>query len=89
MVRWLALMDKKGIERILIKEVATILGIDAEEINVQSNLAELGLDSLSFVELLVLIEKQFGINLMESGLSKEDFESINFLASRIDELNKK
>lgn len=82
-------MDKKEIEQIVIKEVATILAIDAEEINAQSNLAELGLDSLSFVELLVLIEKQFGINLMESGLSKEDFKSIRSLAQRINEIKKK
>ena len=44
---------------------------------------ELGVDSLSFVELLVFIEKTFNIKLMESGLTREDFRTIHSLASSI------
>lgn len=84
-------MDNKGnkdIENILIDEIATILAIDTKGIKPDVPLADLGLDSLSFVELLVAIEKKFGINLMESGLSKKDFESINSLVQRINEVSK-
>ncbi len=84
-------MDNKGnkdIENILIDEIATILAIDTKRIQPDIPLADLGLDSLSFVELLVAIEKKFGINLMESGLSKKDFESINSLVQRINEISK-
>jgi len=45
----------------------------------------MGLDSLSFVELLVVIEKIFNLKLMDTNLSKEDFGSIKILARRIQE----
>ncbi len=82
-------MDKKNIETILCEEVGIILDTEPDEIEPKTPLADLGLDSLKFVELLVIIEKRFGINLMESGLTKEDFESIDSLAKRINEINEK
>jgi len=73
----------KRIEEILIREVATILSIDPATVKPEAPLQTLGVDSLSFVELLVVIERIFALNLMESGLTRQDFQSISSLASRI------
>ena len=73
----------KKIENILAQEIATILSVDPSTIIRDSSMHEMGIDSLSFVELLVFIEKTFNIKLMESGLTREDFRTIRSLASSI------
>ncbi|MDM8525732.1 acyl carrier protein [Desulfococcaceae bacterium HSG8] len=82
-------MTVKNIEDTLIREVATILSKDPSAVTADIPLHELGLDSLGFVELLVTIERVFSMNLMESGLSKSDFQMIRSLASYISKLNGK
>ena len=79
-------MDKesyKVIEESLIREVAAILSKDPGLIEPEIPLHEMGLDSLGFVELLVVIEKKFKIKLMESGLTRSDFRTIRSLSSKI------
>lgn len=79
-------MDKesyKVIEESLIREVAAILLRDPGSVGPEAPLHEMGLDSLGFVELLVVIEKKFGIKLMESGLTRNDFRTIRSLSSKI------
>ena len=76
----------KAIEKRLRDEVATLLALDPESISCRSPLHSLGMDSLRFVELLVFIEGEYSLNLMESGLTKEDFQTIASLAARIEEL---
>lgn len=71
------------IEKLLQKEVGVILGKEGAQVQPNTPLASLGIDSMGFVELLVFIEKEFKIKLMESGLNKEDFQSISTLARRI------
>jgi acyl carrier protein len=73
----------KQIEEKLIHQIATILTTDSKKIKPEAPLQALGVDSLSFVELLVFIEKEFQIKLMESGLTGEDFKTIHSLARRI------
>ena len=73
----------KQIEEKLIKQIASILSINYQKIRPEVPLHSLGVDSLSFVELLVFIEKEFSIKLMESGLTGEDFKTIHSLAKRI------
>jgi len=79
----MAKMDVKEIEKILINEASIILALDIETVAADVPLQDLGLDSLGFVELLVAIEKRFNLKLMESGLTQEDFQTINSLARRI------
>ena len=74
----------KKIENILAQQIAIILAVDPSKIIKDVPLHEMGIDSLSFVELLVFIEKTFNIKLMESGLTSEDFRTIRSLASSID-----
>jgi len=76
-------MDVKEIEKILRKEVSAILASDIDAIGADIPLQDLGIDSLGFVEILVSIEKNFNLRLMESGLTQEDFQTINSLAERI------
>ena len=73
----------KQVEEKLIRQIAVILSVDSKKIKPEVPLQNLGVDSLSFVELLVFIEKEFSIKLMESGLQAEDFETISSLARRI------
>ena len=63
--------------------VAFLLGTEPASIAVDQPLHLLGLDSMGFVDLLVFIEKQFGLSLMKSGLSQDDFASLAVLAARI------
>jgi len=76
-------MTNQDIEDILTKEVASILAADMATIASDVPLHQMGIDSLSFVELLVFIEKKFNLKLIESGLSQEDFQSIKALSARI------
>lgn len=78
-------LDTKHVEDKLISQIAAILAVDRKKIKPEVPLHSLGVDSLSFVELLVFIEKEFKIKLMESGLQAEDFKTISSLARRINE----
>jgi acyl carrier protein len=75
--------NERPIEEKLVHRVAAILSIDAAKVKPDTPLQKLGMDSLSFVELLVFIEQEFKIKLMESGLQREDFRTIRALAQRI------
>ena len=77
----------KEIENILSQEIATILSVDSTKVILDRPLHEMGIDSLSFVEFLVFIEKIFNIKLMESGLTSEDFRTVRSLASSISQMS--
>jgi acyl carrier protein len=77
----------KEIENILSQEIATILSIDSSKVILDTSFHEMGIDSLSFVELLVFIEKTFNIKLMESGLTSENFRTVRSLASAISRMS--
>ncbi len=76
-------LDTKTVEKKLICQIAAILAVDSKKIKPEVPLQALGVDSLSFVELLVFIEKEFKIQLLSSGLQTEDFKTISSLAKRI------
>jgi len=78
-------MSVEAIERKLIEEMAIILCVEPSAVKPDVLLPAMGLDSMGFVELLVVVEKAFNLRLMESGLSREDFETIHALACRIHE----
>jgi acyl carrier protein len=73
----------KDIEGTLTREIAAILARDAASIGPDVPLHSLGLDSMGFVEILVFIEKTFNLKLIETGLTREDFQSVRALAARI------
>ena len=51
----------------------------------ESDLARAGLDSMALMQLLILIENNFGLVISEADLSRERFTSIHSLASLISE----
>jgi acyl carrier protein len=73
----------KNIEKELVREVAAILGEEESIIDADAELNTFGIDSFSFVELLVVIEEKFSVKLMESGMTREDFRTIHSLAECI------
>jgi acyl carrier protein len=73
----------EAVEQSLTQEVATILCLEPAALTPGQPLAALGLDSMGLVELLVFIEKKFQLRLLETGLQREDFETIHALACRI------
>ena len=76
-------MTAGKIENKLIEGIATITGKDPSAIKADVPFHTLGIDSLSFVELLVFVEKTFAIQLIGTDLTKKDFETIAALASFI------
>ena len=76
-------LDTKLVQEKLICQIAAILSVESKNIKPEVPLHSLGVDSLSFVELLVFIEKEFKIKLMASGLQAEDFKTVSSLARRI------
>jgi acyl carrier protein len=76
----------KEIERILIAEAANILSIDPTTVTVDTAFQSLGMSSMAFVELLVVIESTFDVKLMETDLSRNDFQTIGSLALRISKM---
>jgi len=73
----------REIEKMLREEVGRILSVDQAGVSVDTSFASLGMSSLAFVELLVVIEKTFAVKLIETDLSRDDFQSITTLAARI------
>src|SRR5262245_48498269 len=72
-------MESQAIEARLRTLVADCLAVEPEKIKGESRLTDdLGADSLDFIDLLFMIEKEFGIKVRESELdflSRLDFSS--------------
>lgn len=76
-------MTAGEIENKLIEGIAAIMGKDSSAVKTDVPFHTLGIDSLSFVELLVFVEKAFAIQLIGTDLTKKDFETVQALASFI------
>ena len=76
-------MTVSEIEEKLIQAIASITSADKSSITADMAFHELGIDSLGFVEILVFIEKNFKLPLIETDLTKKDFETIHSLAAFI------
>jgi len=74
-------MTLQEIEDKLILGIASITSKELSAVAVDMSLNKLGIDSLGFVEILVFIEKTFKLQLIESDLTKKDFETIHSLAT--------
>ena len=72
------------------QEIITALNLEdvqPEDINDDEPLfgSGLGLDSIDALELIVMIEKKYGIKLKDPAKSKEVFKSVNVMAKFISE----
>ena len=76
--------------QIELKEYLTALLSPSKEISLSSTLEDMNIDSLALVKIFVFVEKNFGISLSDSGLSRENIETFGKLSEYIsDLLNKK
>ena len=55
----------------LIEQIALSVGQEPSTITSDMMLHEIGMDSLKLIELFVFIEKEFKVQVMESGISQE------------------
>ena len=76
-------MNKDEIKKELTEAVADILGLEAAEVDTSAMLMDIGMDSLGLVETFVYIEKTFGHKLLETGISRQEMESIDALSTYI------
>ena len=67
----------------LLQELGTILVAELSPEDAQRPLHELGVDSLSLVELFIAIETRFGVKPMELSLTKEDVKTVSAMAAAI------
>ncbi len=82
-------MTLREIEEALCQETAVILAREATTLSPETPLRDLGMDSMGFVELLLFIERTFQLRLIETGLAREDFETLRTVARRIEkEINR-
>jgi len=70
------------IERTLLAEISGMFP-ENPAVTSATPLQALGLDSLRLFELFVLIEKQFGLSLLDSPLTREALENVASLAGHI------
>lgn len=77
---------KKQLKEMLVNDLK-IQGVQPEDISDTEPLFGdgLGLDSLDAVELVVLIQKHFGVQIADMNEGKKAFASINSLAQYIEE----
>ena len=71
------------IEGTLLDGIAAITGAGKASLAADKPFHELGIDSLGFVEILVFIEKTFKLQLIQSDLTRKDFETVRSLAAFI------
>lgn len=57
-----------------------------ENVNLNTNLTDLSLDSLSFIELLLEIEEMYKIEFNDSSLYIDNYKTVNDLINKIKEL---
>ena len=76
-------LTDKDIEQELLKGISAIVSRDNLDITPETSMVALGIDSLKLVEIFVFIEKNFNLQLLESGIAKQDLESIKSLASYV------
>ena len=74
------------IEGVLLREIAAMLSADESTLQPEVPLPSLGIDSVTFIEILVIIEETYGLRLIETDLRKEDFQTIRSMATCINKL---
>jgi acyl carrier protein len=79
-------MSLEDVQEQLRQELATVLNQPPTELALDRPLHEIGVDSMAFVELMVFIEKRFGISLLDARLERKDIESLHAIASSVERL---
>lgn len=75
--------DIAEIEKYLSSETSVILRLGSKIPACDTPLKSLGYNSMSLVELLLSIERRYGIQLLNKGLTEKDLGGIRNLAQRL------
>ncbi len=79
-------MKQEDVVARLREEIALVSNRRSEDIKAELSLADNGINSLGFVELLLAVEQDFGVKLMDSALTSEELSSLEALAKKIIQL---
>jgi acyl carrier protein len=75
------MISETEVKTLLKNEIANKIDVAPESIDETAHLADLGIDSLQALQLLVLLERSYGITLNDEDL--QYFRDINTLASLV------
>jgi len=75
------MISETEVKTLLKNEIANKIDVPAESIDETAHLADLGIDSLQALQLLVLLERSYGITLNDEDL--QYFRDINTLSSLV------
>ena len=70
----------ESIQQAICREIETLMMLKSGTLGPDPDLTVLGMDSLRFVSLLLVIEEKFGVNLMKIGLKGDDTHSARNMA---------
>ena len=76
-------VEKSDVIRELCKEISIITRKEGANIDVEESLRSNGIDSMSFLELLLFIKNEWNIDYIETGLPENVQSSITALADHI------
>ncbi len=60
------------------------LDIDTEDAGVETNLNEIGVDSIVMMQFIVLIEEKYGIEIEDNDIIEDNWKSISKIISTIE-----
>ena len=70
-------MSREEIEKIVIDAVADELGVNADELSADTNLEnDMGADSLDAVEIIITLEREFGVKFPDRDIFNTDLHTI-------------
>ncbi|MBO4303213.1 MAG: acyl carrier protein [Lentisphaeria bacterium] len=76
-------LDTENITQALCREIATVTRKEEKEIRADGSLHDNGIDSMSFLELLLFIKREWGVDFLEEGIPPEAQKDIHSLAEHI------
>ncbi len=76
-------LSLESIEKKLTSEIARISGKNEQDLDPDQSLYSNGVNSMGFMELLLSVEKNWGIHLLKAGIHASDVKSIRALAESI------
>jgi acyl carrier protein len=75
--------QQESLEQQLVQLVSERLLETAPGFNAGSNLYDSGLDSMAIMQLLILIEEEYGVTLPEGELTRQNFSTVRGVAGLI------
>lgn len=78
--------NKEAISAAILQFVKSNVVAPGIELNVETELAALGIDSFSLIEIVLFIERQFGVVLQEDVLIPENLKTISSIAACAEKL---